>query len=416
MFLDPPATEPLFQNLRSLSCECTEKAMPLLRLPLPSLVHIHLWLKHPRGPPNPLESFSSFSPDIRTIFVGRHGPDSFTEIEPNALSRWQNLSCVAYYSVALNMVDLAHLSRIPTLTRLECALRVTWPASDSPLDFTKLQILGLHSHSLETISQLLSQIRLPVITSLQARIEDRPSSQVLASFLAGVSTSNSGDTVEILRLDQWHRFNGDALREAASPDFEGLQPYMKFRNLRKMKLNVTCDVALADSGLLALASAWPMLECFDVNAEWGWNTTGGITPGGLTQLLQTCPSLTEITVCLDTRGYTEVPPSHVLKNLGLTLSPELWINVVNSAIEVECLPAVAAFFCALATCFNTRFCFLAWSCYPFLDPPDVYEKRWLWVERQIHDALCRHGKSGDGDGESVNEYSDQDGEDEESED
>ena len=66
---------------------------------------------------------------------------------------------------------------------------------------------------------------------------------------------------------------------------------MAVNNLHLIELNVERNVGLADSEVLALASAWPKVEPLLMNEDWGWNSLGGITPGGFIRLLQTSRSL-----------------------------------------------------------------------------------------------------------------------------
>ncbi|KAF8420959.1 hypothetical protein L210DRAFT_806203, partial [Boletus edulis BED1] len=75
-----------------------------------------------------------------------------------------------------------------------------------------------------------------------------------------------------------------------------LQPWMPLSNFRFISLAIEWVVNLSDSELLTWASAWPHLEHFLINERWGWNSQGGITPNGLLQLLQICPSLNKISL------------------------------------------------------------------------------------------------------------------------
>ncbi|KAF8550070.1 hypothetical protein OG21DRAFT_1514486 [Imleria badia] len=120
-----------------------------------------------------------------------------------------------------------------------------------------------------------------------------------------------------------------------------------------------------DSELLALALAWPHLEDLLINLSWGWSTLGGITPNGLLQLLQKCPSLAWITLAIDTRGYTELPPSGLLASLGLTSPRTIYLDVLDSVIQAESVPAVAAFL-GCTPC--STFSFTAWASENFIKP------------------------------------------------
>ncbi|KAG6377248.1 hypothetical protein JVT61DRAFT_1308 [Boletus reticuloceps] len=100
------------------------------------------------------------------------------------------------------------------------------------------------------------------------------------------------------------------------------------------------NVGLTDSYVLALATAWPWLEVLLINEEWGWNLQCGITPGGLVRLLQTCQSLLGLALALDTRGYTEPPSSEVLASFQSTLLPAFSVDILDSSIEAESMPAI----------------------------------------------------------------------------
>ena len=134
-------------------------------------------------------------------------------------------------------------------------------------------------------------------------------------------------------------------RKAETPllGLDDLRPCMAFSSLRRIELNTEWNVGLTDSDLPRLIPAWPNLEHLLINEYFGWNTRGGITPDGLVQLLQTCRSLRAIAIAIDTRGYTEVPPtSRALTSLGLTSPAAFHINVLDSIIEADSVPAIAA--------------------------------------------------------------------------
>jgi hypothetical protein len=309
--------------------------------------------------------------------------------------------------VTLGVDALARLSCMPALTQLVFTLGATFPASDSPLSFSNLHELTLHSKSLDPVSRLLSQTRLLVITNFTACINNCPSRQELSNFLTGVPISNADHTIEILQLTQSFPPSSNVILRSESPPLglEDLRPCMVLSNLRRMELDIGWNVDLTDSQVLTLASAWPKLEHFLINEGWGWNSRGGITPGGLVQLLQTCRSLGGIALALDTRGYTESGPSHALASIGLTLPHRFSIDVVDSIIEAESVPAVGTFFSGIATCSKSIFFFGAWGCEQMVEPPNTQEyiERWDDVHGRVNDALQvgRCSKFGDSDIEAT---------------
>lgn len=360
--------------------------MSLLHLPLPSLVVLSVEFETLRLFQNSLELFPNFSPNIRKLFiVVRQPEDTLCKFEPNYICRWKTLWSLNCSQVVLDVDALVHLSSIPGLSCLTFAMDNILLASDSPLVFSDLWDLSLQSKSLEPISRLLSQTRLPALTDFYATIDNSPFGQELTSFFAGLPTSNTGHTLGRLQLT-YSTYSPDYVaRSAHFPlDFEDLRPCMVFSNLRVMDLNVECNVDLTNKQVLTLVSAWPKLESLSINDKWGWNSTGGITPGGLVQLLQICPSLHWIALRLDTRGYTEVPA-----NLGWTPS-KLSIDVLDAGIEAESVQAVVAFFYALsASCPKPDFRLNAWDSGATLEFPNVWEyaERWQNIHDQVDTAL-----------------------------
>ncbi|KAF8434542.1 hypothetical protein L210DRAFT_3553172 [Boletus edulis BED1] len=392
-FFDPPATRPLFPNLRRLRCEYTVQTMALLHLPLPSLVSLSVIVESLHL----LKSFPNFSPNIRLLhFRVCHPEDTFIKIEPSYITRWQDLRFVICRQVALDRDALMHLSRLPALTRLDFALNAPLPPSDTPLLFANMHQMNLDSRSLQPISCWLSQSRLPAVVHFSASVDSCSSMQDVTSFSAGVPMCNAGHTVETLTLRQsFSPPDGVHPPEGLRLCFNNLQPWVGFNNLRRLELNIDSNVDLTDTEMLTLASAWPQLIHLLINADCGWKSHGGITPGALVRLLETCRSLKQIALAIDTRGYTQVPPGQMPGSLGLTLPPEFSIDVVDSVIEAESVPAVTTFFSGLATCCGSRFSFHAWNGSPMMWYPDFgqYTIRWSNVENRIDDALGRFSES-----------------------
>ena len=131
--------------------------------------------------------------------------------------------------------------------------------------------------------------------------------------------------------------------------------------------------------------------------DWDWNTTGGITLGRLVLLLQTCPSLRQMALCLDTRGYTDVPDSHA--NPEWTLPPwaNLSINVLDSVIEADSVPSLGRFFHDIAAYFGSRLHLNFWGGVSMMRHPDQqgFSERWDDVRTVVCGTLRRHIKVGD---------------------
>ncbi|KAF8138825.1 hypothetical protein EV363DRAFT_1445617 [Boletus edulis] len=382
-FLNPPPNDPLFPSLRHLYAGQSTEVKHLLNMPFPSMISLFVDLvgeKNLRVLQGSLESFSKFSPKIRRLSINLHQSDiTFNNFFPSHVWRWRNLETLDCAQIALNMDDLAHLSRIHTLTRLTFMPTDALHPRDSPLCFTNLHDLRLYSESLHPISLFLSQTRLPVTTNFSAFITSRPSKLDFSSFLASMKTSGIAHVIKELQLNQGSINSIEDPKPTLSS--EDLRPCTAFSNLRRIDLDLEWQVDLTESELLALASAWPRLQCFLINMQWGWNTPGGITPNGLIQLLRTCRSLTRIALALDTRGYTEIPRSPA--NLALTLPPKLSLNVVDSVIEVESTLAIAAFLVGIAL--DSDISLRAWRG-SFMEESE-YPDRWNDVWELVEDSI-----------------------------
>ncbi|KAF8441755.1 hypothetical protein L210DRAFT_3760254 [Boletus edulis BED1] len=361
---NPPTTEPLFPNLRHLgNCWGSHSGSRIVLVAsrlLPNVTKIHL------------------RPSISDV--------SFSKSVSDWICRWQNLQSVHCTDVILDVDALTHLSRLPTFTQLECNQIITLPDCVSPLSFSNLTTLELWLTSLGPVLPLLSWIQLPAIKKLYVRFDICPSKQELPSILAAVQTSNANQTINDLRFNQ---LSCNSVRsEAYLLCLADLQPWMSFGDLRHIYLNVEWNVGLTDNDILILASAWPNLEDLSINDGCGWNAPSGITTNGLLRLLQTCRSLRQVALVMDTQGDTKLPPA----NLGFTLPPDFTIDVLDSAIEEESVPAIAAFFAALKPSPNVHFD--AWSSGDMVKPPgwEVYRDRWLDVCSRSN--ICHFGSTG----------------------
>lgn len=397
-FVTPPATEPLFSNLRYLYVDQSSaseiKIKYWLYMPLPSLISLRVDFMGENQDilQGPLASFSKFSPNLKGLtFYLRQHDITFSNFFSTYICQWQDLHTVDCSRIALDPEALAHLSRMPALTRLSFTPSAGLPLPDSPLFFSNLHCLTLFSESLNSISRLLSRTRLPAITVFIVFLRGHRSKYRFPSFLASIQTSAIGHTIQDLQFKEGSLGSDEEDTEDATPvlGFEDLQPLMAFSKLRRMEFSVLWEVVLSDSDLLTLASAWPHLEQLVINARWGWNTLGGITPNGLLQLLQTCQSLTEVAIAIDTRGYTEFRESSTI--LGLTLPPTFSINVIDSLIDEESVPAITAFFVGLGvSCPNFSFC--AYDSFQLLRLADhtADGTHWCDICEQVNHALKQH--------------------------
>lgn len=385
---NPPTSESLFPNLRRLRCAYAAKYTNLLRLPFPSLVSLEFYFRDLQTSQDALTSFSDFSPDIKRISLKTlRSHVASTNIVSRRICQWRNLQTMSCPLISLDADTLFHLSRIPALTQLSFSLRATVRASHSLLSFSNLRHVTLRSESLEHVSRFLCLTRLPAITTFVSINQNCPSRRELSSFLAGVRGSMTGNTIETLQLCQSLHWDDIPRSEVLILGLEELRPCMKFTNLRQIDLQIKRDVYLTDSDLLTLAAAWPRLEDLSINRTRGWNTQSGMTPNGLLQLLQICRSLRYIAMVLDTRGYDEF--LGLPENLRLAYQGTLIIYVLDSVIETESVPAIAAFFAAIAP--HSYFPVGIWYCGIMENLPgwEAHVERWKDVSRRVEDAVKR---------------------------
>ncbi|KAF8441707.1 hypothetical protein L210DRAFT_439860 [Boletus edulis BED1] len=302
----PPTTEPLFSNVRKLHFEYPDDKYLLLAT-FPSLMSLDIWIKDLRSFEDSLKLFAKISPSLASLsfhpyyYANIH----MDRIDPKFICHWRNLQILHCIQMPLDMTTLVDLSCLPALIDLSFVLRSTRPdqvsPSGSPIIFSNLKELFLGSDFLGLVSHLLSQIRLPALTTLTAYIDFRPARQDdLSLFFSNVWTSGSPRTIQAPRLIQPYETSVPGDRPVLG--LEDLRLFVPFSNLRHIQLDIEWKVDLTDSELLTLVSTWPCLEELSINTEWGWNTLqGGITPNGLLQLLQLCPLvLTTIALAIDT--------------------------------------------------------------------------------------------------------------------
>ena len=141
----------------------------------------------------------------------------------------------------------------------------------------------------------------------------------------------------------------------------------------------------------------------------------GSRHNGLLQLLQTHRSLSRMSLAIDTRNYTELPSSGSLTSA--TLPQVSYINVLDSNIEAESVPAVGAFFSGFVPCVSggiaerpkwkvyknrwprcpdaqlpSHFTLYAWSGDRMASRPgsEAYRERWEAVQRLVKVTIIRH--------------------------
>ncbi|KAG8213577.1 hypothetical protein J3R82DRAFT_10244 [Butyriboletus roseoflavus] len=348
---DPPTPDPMFPNLRILRWEFLRETFSLMHhLAVSSLTSLEINFVFGDVPPfrSFPQSLGDLCPNIRKfrIHMRRSQVDSDETISA-LVRRWTNLQVLHCPCISLDIDSLTHLSCTPSLTNLSFALSAVVTdhitSSHSILIFSKLHNLEICSQSLESISRLLSHIRLPTIEFLTVYVDSCPSNFTLRSYLTAVQKMCTCHFLVSFKLIQTRppSSTNHILDQLAVED---IRPCMAFNHLRRLDINIASAVNLADDDLLELASAWPHLEYLLINEESGWKTEGGITPNGLFQLLQMLESLHHFCLAIDTRDFTETPLALVsTRAAGFTPRTPFSVNVADSIIQPESVDAVGGF-------------------------------------------------------------------------
>ncbi|KAG9316255.1 hypothetical protein JVU11DRAFT_2283 [Chiua virens] len=363
-FLNPPNSEPLFPRLRylrfvSLFSTYSNDTTPLLYQPFPSLISVEF-----------LNSFSSLSvlqtflgssprdsPNIErlSVRVSRDGNDAVDRVVSDYICRWSNPRIVLCDHITLNIDAITHLSCTPNLTQLKFTLgEIILPDRITTLQelcFDRLQTLHVYCASLSLVSKLLGRIRLPVITDFVVEFKINPSKQQLASIFTYLQSSVSDSITKFCLVQRRFPSRLDVADASGLVlVYDDLRPTMAFRNLRHFELNLQWNVGLTGDDLLGLTAAWPCLEGLLINREWGWRRDlNGVTPEGMVRLLQTCPSLSQLALAIDTRscdnGCLKAPPSSSCSHPTRRSNPthSFSIDFLDSVITPAAVPAMAAF-------------------------------------------------------------------------
>lgn len=350
---NPPVADPLFPNLRSLYWQGMAM-IPVAHIAVPSLTTLDLHFTHRHVPvlKDFLDAVGNLCPNIKRFRIHIFHCQIFHEDISSYISRWANLRILDFHGVVVNADTISRLSEISTLAHISFTLipgMTDWIPSGSVSVFPRLIHLETTSESLEPVMGLLSCTRLPVLRNLIVICPQRPSKDNFKLYMTTVR-----NVCSLSSLSNFMFFNNKSPRFPlfGTPDDESddqltlddLRPCMDFFNLCQLRLDVKWSVALTDSDLLTLVSAWPHMQVLHVNERWGWRTTGGITLRGLLRLLEKRRSLSFLCVAIHTESFTAL--SRELDE-GLVPSSPLWILLADSDIQAADVPALVDAFVEL---------------------------------------------------------------------
>ncbi|KAF8441550.1 hypothetical protein L210DRAFT_1055911 [Boletus edulis BED1] len=398
--LAPSIPDLLFPNLRYVQCghRHTKKIGQLPpRQPLPSLLSIEILFRQPALPSlqHCFKWFSELSPSVKRLCAFSLPPPEgpwLISVTSEHICGWRNLQIVMCPNITMDIGVLAHLSRMPALTALCFVPSDTIPTlSDSPFLFSNLHLMEMYpppSELLSSISRVLAHIQLPAIDNLYVGTPDCPPGGV-GSFFSVLETACTNHSITWFSLSCSNSIETNGLVPTSILTFDDVRPMMAFNNLQRLWFDVFWNVGLTDVDLVKLACAWPHLEQLVINVRYGWGTrvVRGITPDGLFHLLQACPSLNDLCLAIDTRGYTHVPPDQLPARLEYRSKDKFSLDFVDSVIEEESVQAMATFVAGIAP----RVTVISWG-FEGLDehqrgvPGDwlrnVYKDRWREVKHR----------------------------------
>lgn len=367
MICNTSVAYPLFPNLRTFYWQGTTM-IPAVHISVPSLTTLTLHLTHGHVPAlkDFLDTVGDLCPNISRVRIRIHRPHNLSELSETIcrhIQRLMKLRVLDSRGVTLDTDMILRLSEILSLKHLSFSLNpdapVDWITSSSSAPmFQNLAYLGVASQSLESVTGLLSCIRLPVVENLDADFTANPSKETFRSYITTVRNICSPDSLAKFRIHGIRNPETPDIRSSHRLTLDDVRPCMAFVNIRSIHINLPrWSIELTDSDLLELVSAWPHIHTLCINDEWGWRTTGGITLHGLSQLLYTRRSLSYLCIAIDTESYSDLPPKPY--TCFLPLPNPLTINLVDSLIrKAEDVPRLADAFWKLGL---HPCCFLAWD-------------------------------------------------------
>jgi len=358
----PPPEDPLFPNLRFLIWQGGTSTLPAIHFASPLLTYLDI-----RNAPredvsvytNLLNTLVPRCPNIRNIRIQVAHNVEFGEAVHRHLCSLNKLRIVDCLDVPISVDVIPHLSSVSTLSWLSFTLNTETPdpipPPSSALVFSQLVYLEIVSEFLESVTCLITHIRLPAVQVLIMPFPTCPSNSTVKSYLTTLQKTCSSNTLTDLRLLNLRSFLAyipgfiDHTPHNHRLNFDDIRPCMAFSNLRAIHINLEWSVDLTDGDLLKLVSAWPNIEHLVINDHWGWRTTNGITLDGLVQILQSCVFLWDLCIAINVESATEI--SQHLDDINFSPRDQFQLNVADSPIQAEFVPAL-----------GTIFSFLGFSC------------------------------------------------------
>ncbi|KAF9232048.1 hypothetical protein BU15DRAFT_55452 [Melanogaster broomeanus] len=341
---NPPTTDPLFPNIQLIFwSDPTRERFSFIR----SLVGqettsltIKNWGKDwGTGELAILATLTTRCPEMKIICLPLTDSIELSNGISATLCGWDNLTEVDCDDI--EETTLLHLGGLRSLSSLDFVLerhdalgRSTQPFIDM---FTCLSSLVVRVTHMDDIRLLMLRLRVQ-LKSLEVFVDPCPKQHEVKPFLLALGQSCSRDHLESIEIfDTSSTLQESSYRPLTIDDFS---PLAFFSNLKEIKFNTGCQIALDGSDILELASAWRCLTTLSLHGRHGWRTCSGISPLDLLLLIRKCPQLKTLAVMLNSESLSTIPLDR--PSCGFSCHNLLHLNVLDSRIGDKSVAPLAA--------------------------------------------------------------------------
>ncbi|KAG1776410.1 hypothetical protein EV702DRAFT_1110718 [Suillus placidus] len=377
----PPFSLPLLPNLVSLTwVEDKETFLYVWLFATPKLTTLdmsELWpgTSSTFGPfeQSMLSCISMLCPSVSHFRFDFFGGDTST-----ALQSWSHLKSVK--TGKISEAAILHLSNLPSLRVLHFKLpSIPISANTQKLlqcsVFCAIEDLSVECEGrlapLDAFFEKLSIAPKEISCRVTHGVGSTPALPALISHLSKACAHSSLEEVLLSITDRPVNHN-------ASIGAAAFQPLFTFRNLRRLDVEVDCNVQLNDAVILQMAKAWPLLERLFFHPY--YHLSHDVTPHAFVTLLQHCPNLVSVSVFINWSTIDGRDISPVIPYQGFAHKALSEASFGNPRIRHP--TRIAAFISAIAPNVES---IEAWDPDLFEDHPDFekYSARWKLVDHLV---------------------------------
>lgn len=298
----PSSPASLFPHLRKLTWHAngSQFAAEFLRMAfVPSLLSLDIQISSPSSTfLSVISSLSTLCPHLQDMTLVTYETSKvFHKGSPfilQPISQLQNLHTLSIWDLGNQGIE--HIMQLQALRSLSLDLRGGPSIRDSQSHlqlpgFHDLEFFHLSADRLEDAFYLLNSLQVVRSKEIIACFNFAPDSKaMLTKFLAILQQKYDVDNLEHFTL----KFLSGNVQTHAD-DF---MPLQACRNLTQLHIRHGCDTSISGEELCPMVSAWPKLEALSIGGLSIGNTI--ITFNGLISLLELRPSLTSLSLVIDT--------------------------------------------------------------------------------------------------------------------